>query len=95
MADEHDLGHSNANSSVKHLLIQFLKSRRLGIAPCTIQYYRQCLTPFIRNHELTSDGINKFLANLNCNGAGKLAYLRAIRAFATGWIRMITSKKAP
>ncbi len=63
LADEHDLGLGNANSNVKQLLSQFLKSRRHGIAPHTIAFYRQCITPLIENYAFTPDGINRFLAN--------------------------------
>ena len=87
LADEHDLGLLNANSNVKQLLNNFLKSRRQGIAPHTISYYKQCLIPFIKNYDLTPEGINKFLASLTCNGGGKLAYFRAIRAFCNWLVR--------
>jgi integrase/recombinase XerD len=87
LADEHDLGLPNANSNVKQLLNQFLKSRRQGISPRTITFYRQCITPLIINYALTPDGINRFLTNLNCNAGGKLAYFRAIRAFCNWLVR--------
>jgi integrase len=87
LADEHDLGLPNPDENVKQLLNQFLKSRREGIAPRTIVFYKQCITPFIRSYELTPEGINEFLANLNCNAGGKLAYYRAIRAFGNWLVR--------
>ena len=87
LADGHDLGLPNGNSSVKQHFNQFLKSRRQGIAPGTVAYYKQCLIPFIEDFELTPDGINEFLANLRCNTGGKLAYFRAIRAFCNWLVR--------
>jgi len=62
------------------LLTKFFNSRRQGISPQTIRFYRTCLTPFLRGYPLTSQGINEFLANLKCGNA-KHAYYRAIRAF--------------
>ncbi len=62
------------------LLTKFLNSRRQGISPQTIRFYRTCLTPFLRSYPLTSQGINVFLTNLKCGNA-KHAYYRAIRAF--------------
>ena len=62
------------------LLTKFFSSRRQGISPQTIRFYRTCLTPFLRGYPLTSQGINEFLANLKCGNA-KHAYYRAIRAF--------------
>jgi integrase len=41
----------------------------------------------LQTHRLTSDDINKFLANLRCNGGGKLCYFRAIRAFCNWLVR--------
>jgi len=64
LVDGHDLGLPTINSNVKQLFNRFLKSRRQGIAPHTIAYYKQCIVPFIDNYELTSEGIDEFLANL-------------------------------
>ncbi len=86
LADEHDLGSPNSSSNVKQLLNEFLKSRRQGISPHTILFYRRCLTPFILAYPLTSDGISDFLSSLSC-GNGKFAYYRAIRAFVNWLIR--------
>jgi integrase len=46
-----------------------------------------CLSPFVRSFEISSEGINRFLATLNCNAGGKLAYYRAIRAFCNWLVR--------
>jgi integrase len=62
------------------LLTKFFNSRRQGISPQTIRFYRTCLIPFLRSYPLTPQGINEFLTNLKCGNA-KHAYYRAIRAF--------------
>jgi site-specific recombinase XerC len=87
LADGHDLGLGNANSGVKQLLNEFLKSRRQGISPHTISYYKQCITPLIQKYELTPEGINAFLSSLKCSCGGKLAYYRALRAFCNWLVR--------
>ncbi|MFC1986088.1 tyrosine recombinase XerC [Chloroflexota bacterium] len=87
LADEHDLGLPNSSSNVKQLLTKFLKSRRQGISPHTILFYKRCLTRLIASYQLTPDGIITFLANLDCNGGGKFAYYRAIRAFCNWLVR--------
>ena len=61
------------------MLTKFFKSRRQGISPQTIRFYRTCLNPFIKNYPLSVQGINEFLTNLKCGNA-KHAYFRAIRA---------------
>ena len=89
LADEHDLGLPKQSRSlskppnIKQLLEKFIKSRRQGISPNTIIFYRQCLVPFL-NYPLTTDGINLFLNSLSC-GNGKFAYYRAIRTFCS-WL---------
>jgi len=72
------------NSAHQCLLSDFLNSRRQGISPRTIEFYKACLEPFTAYYELTPTGINTFLANLNCHN-GKNAYYRAIRAFCN-WL---------
>jgi site-specific recombinase XerD len=61
------------------LLALFLASRRQGISPQSIRFYKICLKPFLEKYPLTSQGINAFLSNLKCGNA-KHAYYRAIRA---------------
>jgi len=73
------------------LLTKFVQSRRQGLSEHTLAYYKTCLKPFVRSYEITSDGINSFLANLNCGNA-KLNYYRAVAVFVywllrTGYIR--------
>jgi site-specific recombinase XerD len=85
LADRQDLGLPKSNSNVKQLLTKFLSSRRQGIAPGTVLFYKRCLTLFILNSYLTPSGINNFLTGLKCNSGGKAAYYRAIRAFCN-WL---------
>jgi site-specific recombinase XerD len=73
------------------LLTKFVQSRRQGLSEHTLAYYKTCLKPFLRSYETTPDGINSFLANLNCGNA-KLNYYRAITIFVrwllrTGYIK--------
>jgi len=72
------------NTKNLDLLTKFLESRRQGISPDTIRYYRSCLKPLVTKYELTPQGINEFLTNLQC-GNGKFSYFRAIRAFCN-WL---------
>jgi len=69
---------SPSKTRVDYLCL-FLKSRRQGISPRTIEFYECCLRPYVLNYPLTPQGINDFLANLSCGNA-KHAYFRAIRA---------------
>ena len=50
-------------------LTKSLSSRREGLSLRTIEFYEYCLTPFVRGYEVTSEGINSFLANLTCGNA--------------------------
>jgi site-specific recombinase XerC len=95
LVDEHDLGLPNSSSNVKQLLAKFLKSRRQGISPHTILFYKRCLTRLIASCELTPQGINQFLASLRCNAGGKLAYFRVIRAFCNWLVRNDYLKESP
>lgn len=65
------------------LVTDFLQSRREGIAPTTLRFYRAFLTnasPVI-GLDVTGNEINDFLKSLNCQSGGKHAYYRALRAF--------------
>jgi len=68
------------NNGLPLLLTKFLKSRRQGISPRTLQFYEFCLKPFVNSYELTSESISQFLSDLTCGNA-KHAYYRALRAF--------------
>ena len=94
LADEHDLGLPKhvqdvkqkqvlETESYKQLLVNFIESRRQGLSPNTITFYRQCITPLL-NYPLTAEGINLFLKSLTC-GNGKFAYYRSIRTFCN-WL---------
>ncbi len=85
MADEHDLGLLGHASNGKHFLKKFLNSRRQGISPHTISFYKRCISRLIKSTDLNPQGINSFLSSLPCNAAGNLAYYRAIRAFCN-WL---------
>jgi integrase len=95
LADEHDLGFANPNVNVKQLLNNFLKSRRQGLSKHTILYYQRCLTPLLAFYKLTPQSISEFIADLNCNPGGKLAYYRAIRAFCNWLVRHEYLKQSP
>ena len=69
------------NNGLPLLLTKFINSRRQGISPDTLEFYEFCLKPFVASYDLTSDGINKFLADLKCGNA-KHSYFRAIRVFS-------------
>ena len=74
------------NNGLSLLLTKFIKSRRQGISPRTIQFYEFCLKPFVNSYELTSESINEFLSSLTCGNA-KRAYYRALRAFCNWVVR--------
>ena len=77
-----------------YLLNVFLNTRRQGISPRTLEFYKACLEPFVIDYNLTSDDINYFLANLNCHN-GKNGYYRAIRAFCNWLYRQSYIKENP
>jgi integrase/recombinase XerC len=68
------------NNGLPILLTRFLRSRRQGISPRTLEFYESCLRPFVESYELTPVSINQFLADLTCGNA-KHSYFRALRAF--------------
>jgi site-specific recombinase XerD len=68
------------NNGLPVLLTKFIKSRRQGTSPRTLQFYESCLKPFVTDYELTPESINQFLSDLTCGNA-KHAYYRALRAF--------------
>ena len=69
-----------ASTSADFLFEEFVRSRRQGMSPQSIRFYRICLKPFLGKYSLTSQGINAFLSSRKCNN-GRHAYYRAIRAF--------------
>ncbi|HEY92245.1 MAG TPA: hypothetical protein G4O17_00675 [Dehalococcoidia bacterium] len=65
------------------MLTEFLSSRRQGLSPRTIEFYKYTLEPFLQycGGEITSEAINAFLASLHCSTGGKHAYYRGIEVF--------------
>jgi len=76
------------------LLSNFIASRRQGISPRTVEFYKYCLSTFVNSYEITTDGINSFLADLKCGNA-KLNYYRAITVFVHWLIRIGYLKENP
>jgi site-specific recombinase XerD len=76
------------------LLAKFLESRRQGISPQSIRFYRQCLSPLLSNYSLTTHGINNFLGDLKCGNA-KHSYYRAIRALCNWAVKIGYLKDNP
>ncbi len=68
---------------VADLLTKFLKSRRLGLSPRTIE----CYTGYINRARsvigtgVTGQDIQRFLNSLPCSNGGKHAYYRVLRTF--------------
>jgi len=69
------------------LLTKFLDSRRQGLSPNTIDFYKTYLIPFVNNCVLTPESINYFISTRSCGLGGKHAYYRAIRAFVNWLVR--------
>ena len=65
------------------LISDFLSSRRQGLSPETIHFYKSCLTRAfsVIGLLITSREISNYLNILDCSGGGKHAYYRALRAF--------------
>jgi len=82
------------NNGLPLLLTKFLKSRRQGISPDTLEFYEFCLEPFVKSYDLTPEGINRFLGDLKCGNA-KHAYFRAIRVFSNWAFREGYVKQNP
>ena len=72
-------------STAKHsiLIKEFLKSRRQGLSPRTLDYYQGTLnlSHSILGGNITNQDIAQFLEKLTCRNGGKHAYYRALRAF--------------
>ena len=65
------------------LVNEFIKSRRQGLSPRTLEHYR-CYLGLARSVigvNVTGQRINQFLATLTCSNGGKHAYYRSSRAF--------------
>jgi site-specific recombinase XerD len=69
--------------SIYTLIAEFLKSRRQGLSPRSLDYYR-CYLNLARSiigFDVTGQRINDFLCSLQCKDGGKHAYFRSLRAF--------------
>jgi len=78
------LGSSQSGKqSGKQLVSNFLKSRREGLSPESIQFYEGYLklADTVIGFHITGQEISQFLSNLGCTNGGKHAYYRALRAF--------------
>lgn len=73
------------DASTHQLVSNFIKSRRQGLSPLTILFYRKYLTRagIVVGVNITGQSISRFLDSLNCTDGGKHAYYRALRAFYT------------
>ena len=70
-------------SNPKELLSTFLKSRRQGLSPRTIEFYECYLNraSHVIGLHVKGQDLAQFLDSLQCSGGGKHAYYRALRAF--------------
>jgi site-specific recombinase XerD len=64
----------------RDLLTKFLYSKRPNLSPSTFTLYEYCLKSFVERYEISADGINSFLANLNC-GIARGNYHQIITTF--------------
>ena len=69
-------------SNPQLLVSNFLKSRRQGLSPRTIEFYGCYLNRagHVLGFHITGQDIAQFLDNLGCSNGGKHAYYRALRA---------------
>jgi len=65
------------------LVTEFLKSRRQGLSPRTIEFYHSYLNLAHQVIEFNISGkeISTFISTLKCSNGGKHAYFRTLRAF--------------
>ena len=74
---------SNPEEVLSKVLSNFLKSRREGLSPRTIEFY-ECylnLAKDVIGINITGQQIALFLDALHCSNGGKHAYYRALRTF--------------
>ena len=71
------------------LLTKFLQSRRQGLSPRTVEFYKHTIAPYLKycKNEITPQTINSFLASLDCSIGGKHAYYRGIGVFINFLVR--------
>ncbi len=80
----HDTQNRRNGLSVKQAIEAFIKSRRDGLSPRTINDFYKCyLTKAVPKLGLTPTPkrLNSFIGSLPCSEGGKHAYFRALRAF--------------
>jgi len=67
----------------RDLLSSFVKSRRQGLSPRTIEFYEGFLTKAasVIGFDIKGQDIQRFLNNLQCTNGGKHGYFRALRTF--------------
>ncbi len=70
-------------SETNKLLSDFIKSRRQGLSPRTIDFYKRMLTNASPAFgiDIIGQDIQRFLNNLQCTNGGKHGYYRALRTF--------------
>ena len=80
MGSSRSLGSSQSG---KQLVSNFLKSRREGLSPESIEFYKDYLrlANTVIGFHITGQDISQFLCSLRCTNGGKHAYYRALRAF--------------
>ena len=72
-----------SSQSGKQLVSNFLKSRREGLSPQSIEFYEGYLrlANTVIGFHITGQDISQFLSNLGCSNGDKHAYYRTLRAF--------------
>jgi len=81
--DSHTLPPRNAYHLLTILLTTFLKSRRQGLSPKTIDFYKGYLNLAhqVIGLDVTGQDVTQFLDSLQCSGGGKHAYYRVLKTF--------------
>ena len=76
-------GQRHTNLEPYEAIQLFLKSRREGFSPRTLEFYDGYLKKAVLRLGLapSSEAVNSFLNSLSCSEGGKHAYFRALRAF--------------
>jgi len=80
----HDTQNKRNGLSVKHAIEGFIKSRRYGLSPRTVNDFYKCyLIKAVPKLGLAPSPkrLNSFIGSLPCSEGGKHAYFRALRAF--------------
>jgi site-specific recombinase XerD len=74
---------SNDGNLLTTLLTTFIKSRRQGLSPRTLEFYRTYLklSKPVLGAEITGQQISRYIESLKCSNGGRHAYYRALRAF--------------